>query len=70
MSSYHSVLKNAQARMEEAGYGEQSALLYMLELTNKEAHNLSMKKVFSAFSPEFLSDMFLVLNGFTAIALP
>lgn len=26
MSSYHSVLKNAQARMEEAGYGEQSAL--------------------------------------------
>ena len=43
MSSYHSVLKNAQARMEEAGYGEQSALLYMLELTNKEAHNLYME---------------------------
>ena len=43
MSSYHSVLKNAQARMEEAGYGEQSALLFMLELTNKEAHNLYME---------------------------
>lgn len=43
MSSYHSVLKHAQARMEEAGYGEQSALLYMLELTNKEAHNLYME---------------------------
>lgn len=43
MSSYHSVLKHAQARMEEVGYGEQSALLYMLELTNKEAHNLYME---------------------------
>lgn len=43
MSSYHSVLKHAQARMEEASYGEQSALLYMLELTNKEAHNLYME---------------------------
>ncbi len=43
MSSYHSVLKAAQVRMEEAGYGEQSALLYMLELTNKEAHNLYME---------------------------
>lgn len=43
MSSYHSVLKHAQARMEEAGYGEQSALLYMLELTDKEAHNLYME---------------------------
>lgn len=43
MSSYHSVLKHAQARMEESGYGEQSALLYMLELTNKEAHNLYME---------------------------
>lgn len=43
MSSYHSVLKHAQMRMEEAGYGEQSALLYMLELTNKEAHNLYME---------------------------
>ncbi|MCC2833220.1 peptide chain release factor N(5)-glutamine methyltransferase [[Clostridium] innocuum] len=43
MSTYHTVLKNAQKRMEEAGYGEQSALLYLLELTNKEAHNLYME---------------------------
>lgn len=43
MSSYRVVLKDAQRRMENAGYGEQSALLYMLELTNKEAHNLYME---------------------------
>lgn len=43
MSSYHTVLRHAQRRMEEAGYGEQAALLYMLELTNKEAHNLYME---------------------------
>lgn len=43
MSTYHVILKNAQKRMEEAGYGEQAALLYMLELTNKEAHNLYME---------------------------
>lgn len=43
MSTYHAILKNAQKRMEDAGYGEQAALLYMLELTNKEAHNLYME---------------------------
>lgn len=43
MSSYKTVLRNAQKRMEEAGYGEQSAFLYLLELTNKEAHNLYME---------------------------
>lgn len=43
MSKYHAILKNAQKRMEDAGYGEQAALLYMLELTNKEAHNLYME---------------------------
>ncbi|MEG1732437.1 MAG: peptide chain release factor N(5)-glutamine methyltransferase [Longicatena sp.] len=29
--------------MEKAGHGDQGALLYMLELTNKEAHNLYME---------------------------
>ena len=43
MSTYHAILKNAQKRMEDAGYGEQAALLYMLELTNKEAYNLYME---------------------------
>ena len=43
MSSYHEVLRHAQKRMEDAGYGEQSALYYLLELTNKEAHNLYME---------------------------
>lgn len=43
MSTYHAILKNAQKRMEDAGYGEQAALLYMLELTNKEAHNIYME---------------------------
>lgn len=43
MSTYHQILKKAQHEMEEAGRGEQAALLYMLELTNKEAHNLYME---------------------------
>lgn len=43
MSSYKSIVRNAQKKMLEAGYGEQSALLYLLELTNKEAHNLYME---------------------------
>ena len=43
MSSYKSVVRNAQKKMVEKGYGEQSALLYLLELTNKEAHNLYME---------------------------
>lgn len=43
MCTYHQILKKAQHEMEAAGRGEQSALLYMLELTNKEAHNLYME---------------------------
>ncbi|MGX8832949.1 peptide chain release factor N(5)-glutamine methyltransferase [Amedibacillus sp. YH-ame6] len=43
MSTYREVLKKAQAQMEEADRGEQSAFLYLLELTNKEAHNLYME---------------------------
>ncbi|MEG0736003.1 MAG: protein-(glutamine-N5) methyltransferase, release factor-specific, partial [Longicatena sp.] len=43
MSTYREVLKKAQAQMEEADRGEQAAFLYLLELTNKEAHNLYME---------------------------
>lgn len=43
MSTYHEVLKKAQREMEAANRGEQAALLYLLELTNKEAHNLYME---------------------------
>lgn len=43
MSTYREVLKKAQHQMEEANRGEQAAFLYMLELTNKEAHNLYME---------------------------
>lgn len=40
MSTYREVLKQAQKRLEAANQGEQTALLYLLELSNKEAHNL------------------------------
>ena len=40
MASYREVLKKAQVKMEAADRGEQAAFLYLLELTNKEAHNL------------------------------
>lgn len=43
MATYRSVLKDAQRRMDEAGYGEQAAQLYMLELTNQSNHNLYME---------------------------
>lgn len=43
MSSYRDILKHAQQRMEAADRGEQAALLYMLELTNMEAHDLYME---------------------------
>lgn len=43
MSTYHQVLKNAQQKLELAGRGEQAALLYLLELTNKDSHNLYME---------------------------
>ena len=43
MASYRSVLKDAQRRMDEAGYGEQAAQLYLLELTNQSNHNLYME---------------------------
>lgn len=43
MRSYKEVLKKAQQQMNEADRGEQAALLYMLELTNMEAHNLYME---------------------------
>lgn len=43
MSSYRQILKHAQKRMEEADRGEQAALLYLLELTSMEAHDLYME---------------------------
>ena len=43
MASYREVLHKAKQEMEAAGHGEQAALFYMLELTNKEAHNLYME---------------------------
>lgn len=43
MASYKEVLKQAQKRMMEAERGEQAALLYLLELTNMESHNLYME---------------------------
>lgn len=43
MASYRKVLHKAKQEMEAAGRGEQAALFYMLELTNKEAHNLYME---------------------------
>lgn len=43
MASYREVLKKAQVKMEAADRGEQAAFLYLLELTNKEAHNLCME---------------------------
>ncbi|MCH4287496.1 MULTISPECIES: peptide chain release factor N(5)-glutamine methyltransferase [Bacillota] len=43
MASYREVLHKAKQEMEAAGRGEQAALFYMLELTNKEAHNLYME---------------------------
>lgn len=43
MSTYREVLKKAQKEMVEADRGEQAALLYLLELTNKEAHNLYLE---------------------------
>ena len=43
MASYREVLHKAKQEMEAADRGEQAALFYMLELTNKEAHNLYME---------------------------
>lgn len=43
MASYREVLHKAKQEMEAANRGEQAALFYMLELTNKEAHNLYME---------------------------
>ncbi len=43
MSTYRELLKSANERMLEADRGEQAALLYLLELTNMEAHNLYME---------------------------
>lgn len=43
MNSYRSVLQKAQKAMSIANRGDQAALLYMLELTNKETHNLYME---------------------------
>lgn len=42
MSTYRECLKKAQKQMNEAGLSEQSAMLLMLELANKEAHDLYM----------------------------
>lgn len=43
MASYREVLHQAKVEMEAADRGEQAALFYLLELTNKEAHNLYME---------------------------
>lgn len=43
MATYKQVLKKYQEQMNSLGLGEQSALLYLLELANMEAHNLYME---------------------------
>lgn len=43
MATYKQVLKKYQSQMNDLGLGEQSALLYLLELANMEAHNLYME---------------------------
>lgn len=43
MASFRSELIHAQRRMEEAGYGEQAAQLYLLELSNEHHHDLYME---------------------------
>lgn len=43
MATYKQVLKKYQEQMNCLGLGEQSALLYLLELANMEAHNLYME---------------------------
>ena len=43
MATYKQVLKKYQSQMNELGLGEQSALLYLLELSNMESHNLYME---------------------------
>ena len=43
MASYREILNKAKKEMDAAGRGEQAALFYLLELSNKEAHNLYME---------------------------
>lgn len=54
MSSYRLALQKAQKEMDAANRGEQAALFYLLELTNKEAHNLYME-----FEEEMPSDVLM-----------
>lgn len=56
MATYKDVLKKAQIRMNEADRGEQAALLYLLELTNMESHNLYME--FEEEMPQEIIDEF------------
>ena len=66
MASFKEVLKQAQARMEEADLGEQAALLYLLELTNKEAHNLYMEfeeEMPSSLQQEYEKGLTQLLEG-------
>ena len=43
MATYKEVLKQAQKQMLEKDLGDQAPFLYLLELTNMEAHNLYME---------------------------
>lgn len=66
MSTYRQLLKDANRRMEEADRGEQAALLYLLELTNMEAHNLYMEyeqEVDETIEKEFEAGLQRLLKG-------
>ena len=66
MSTYRQLLKDANRRMEEADRGEQAALLYLLELTNMEAHNLYMEyeqEVDEGIEKEFEAGLQRLLKG-------
>lgn len=43
MSTYKQILREAQKRMVAAGYGDQAAQVYLLELSNMESHDLYME---------------------------
>lgn len=66
MASFRSALKEAQRRMEEAGYGEQAAQLYLLELANQSHHNLYMEmdeEMSEELSQQYQSGIRRMING-------
>lgn len=53
MITYKKALKDAQDELEKKGISEQTAFLYLLEISNKEAHNLYME-----FEEKIPSDLY------------